>query len=204
VDDVLSAICGRPGCSVEVIQPSTGRRRRFCSSACKQADFRRRRRQAPGVTKRQTVDVDGATFVTPPAPGVPEIGARCRVVDEHRWAGGYLGTVDMVSLGRGRKTTWVRLRVDAPGLPYATLPARPQAYQDTIWLAPGELLAAVDCEWCGGAITDGSTCPRSLPCSCGAKPGGPCYRPSGHKAPELHGERVQAAQALDDELVAAA
>lgn len=60
-------------------------------------------------------------------------------------------------------------------------------------------MTGVPCEWCGGLITDGSTCPRSLECpSCHAQPGGPCRRPSGHNC-DIHVDRIKAAQAIDDE-----
>lgn len=56
------------------------------------------------------------------------------------------------------------------------------------------------CEWCGNDVTDGSTCARSLTCpDCGAKPGTPCKRPSGHTADTLHMARIHAAEAKDAE-----
>lgn len=51
------------------------------------------------------------------------------------------------------------------------------------------------CEWCGAAVTDGSTCPKSLTCpDCGRGPGRRCVRPSGHDADELHASRVRLAE----------
>ena len=54
------------------------------------------------------------------------------------------------------------------------------------------------CEWCDG-ITRGDVCPRSLECpTCSAKAGLSCKRPSGHRASEIHFERIKAAYAIDD------
>lgn len=53
------------------------------------------------------------------------------------------------------------------------------------------------CEWCGGAEAVG-TCPRSITCPrCSSPAGAPCYRPSGHRAPVLHAERIAAAEELE-------
>ncbi len=38
----MAPICERPGCKNEVAQPESGRRRRFCSAACRQAAYRAR------------------------------------------------------------------------------------------------------------------------------------------------------------------
>lgn len=47
------------------------------------------------------------------------------------------------------------------------------------------------------AVT-GTVCPKSQPCpTCGASRGAPCTRPSGHRAAELHTERVLAAESID-------
>lgn len=48
-----------------------------------------------------------------------------------------------------------------------------------------------ECEWCGGIVDDGAPpCPRSFACpSCGAPPGSPCKRPSGH-ACQIHVGRL--------------
>lgn len=57
------------------------------------------------------------------------------------------------------------------------------------------------CPWCGGEVPAGGfteTCPRSVACpTCDSGPGSPCYRPSGHRAPQLHATRLDAAAALD-------
>jgi hypothetical protein len=54
------------------------------------------------------------------------------------------------------------------------------------------------CEWCDGDALPGSTCPRSLTCpTCGAEPGSPCKRPSGHRAAVLHAARVDHAERRD-------
>lgn len=47
------------------------------------------------------------------------------------------------------------------------------------------------CEWCGGEVSeDEGPCPRSFACpSCGAKPGSPCRRPSGHNC-DMHVGRL--------------
>ena len=56
----------------------------------------------------------------------------------------------------------------------------------------------VKCKWCDG-VTRGDICPRSLDCpTCAAKPGASCKRPSGHRASELHAQRLNKAYALDD------
>jgi len=57
-----------------------------------------------------------------------------------------------------------------------------------------------ECGWCGGDAIKGSTCPRSIECPrCGAFCGHPCKRPSGHRAPQLHMERVHEAERIDRE-----
>lgn len=54
------------------------------------------------------------------------------------------------------------------------------------------------CEWCGGHDTTG-TCPRSITCPrCGAIPGAWCRRPSGHRADQLHAERIALAEREDE------
>ena len=56
----------------------------------------------------------------------------------------------------------------------------------------------IECKYCGG-FSRGDTCPKAVECpSCKAAPGKSCQRPSGHKASELHAERVAAAQEIDD------
>ena len=61
----------------------------------------------------------------------------------------------------------------------------------------GRPLRARPCGHCG-ASTVGETCPWSLRCpGCGAGPGSPCRRPSGHNAAELHTGRVAAAAEID-------
>ena len=55
-----------------------------------------------------------------------------------------------------------------------------------------------ECEFCEGT-TRGDTCFKAVVCpSCQAAPGRSCIRPSGHKASEIHADRIKAAQALDD------
>ena len=54
------------------------------------------------------------------------------------------------------------------------------------------------CEWCNGT-TRGDVCAMSLQCpTCSAKAGMTCKRPSGHKAAEIHKDRVKAGYAIDD------
>ena len=56
----------------------------------------------------------------------------------------------------------------------------------------------VKCEWCKG-VSRGDVCPRSLECpSCSVKPGASCVRPSGHRAAQIHKDRIAAAYAIDD------
>jgi hypothetical protein len=56
----------------------------------------------------------------------------------------------------------------------------------------------VKCKWCKG-VSRGDVCPRSLECpSCSAKPGASCVRPSGHRAAEIHKDRINAGYAIDD------
>lgn len=63
---------------------------------------------------------------------------------------------------------------------------------------------AEKCQWCGGTDTRG-TCPRSIACPrCKGRPGGPCYRPSGHKAAALHSDRVRLAEATPEAAAEAA
>lgn len=51
------------------------------------------------------------------------------------------------------------------------------------------------CEWCGAEADVTTTCPKSIACpTCKAQPGHPCKRPSGHKAAQLHADRVQKAE----------
>jgi hypothetical protein len=55
----------------------------------------------------------------------------------------------------------------------------------------------VRCEWCGGTVDAWSVCPSSITFpECGARPGTPCVRPSGHRA-EMHAARVQSAEDVD-------
>lgn len=54
------------------------------------------------------------------------------------------------------------------------------------------------CRYCGGTAIVGTTCPKSVECPvCGAGGGQRCQRPSGHLAPELHRDRIEAAEQLD-------
>lgn len=54
------------------------------------------------------------------------------------------------------------------------------------------------CAVCGGWAVDGSMCPQSIECpTCGAQPGRPCKRPSGHRAQQLHQLRWLEAEAID-------
>lgn len=48
------------------------------------------------------------------------------------------------------------------------------------------------CKWCGGEVSaDAGPCPLSFTCpTCHAKPGEWCKRPSEHRAPELHADRL--------------
>jgi hypothetical protein len=39
-----AVVCARPGCESPIVQPATGRRRKHCSPACRQAAYRERRR----------------------------------------------------------------------------------------------------------------------------------------------------------------
>lgn len=51
------------------------------------------------------------------------------------------------------------------------------------------------CLYCGAEADVTTTCPRAVECpDCGAKPGSPCVRPSGHRADELHKARVKLAE----------
>lgn len=64
-----------------------------------------------------------------------------------------------------------------------------------------------DCPLCGTRTVVGTTCPISLPCplpGCGARAGRRrCLRPSGHEAAQLHRARVQAAERIDEDRIAA-
>jgi len=54
------------------------------------------------------------------------------------------------------------------------------------------------CEWCKG-VTRGDVCPQSSECpTCLVNAGASCKRPSGHRAAELHKDRVKKAYAIDD------
>lgn len=56
----------------------------------------------------------------------------------------------------------------------------------------------VECSWCGGEVDPSSTCPRAVDCpTCKGRAGGPCYRPSGHRATRLHASRVALAESLE-------
>jgi hypothetical protein len=47
------------------------------------------------------------------------------------------------------------------------------------------------CEHCGEVPASAGPCPRSFTCpSCQAKPGEWCKRPSEHRAPSMHAERL--------------
>jgi hypothetical protein len=53
------------------------------------------------------------------------------------------------------------------------------------------------CPHCGGLADPTTTCPRALECPvCHAAPGASCKRPSGHRAPVLHQERIDTAEAI--------
>lgn len=55
-----------------------------------------------------------------------------------------------------------------------------------------------DCNWCKGT-TRGDNCAMSVTCpSCKSEPSKSCYRPSGHRASELHADRIKLAQTVDD------
>jgi hypothetical protein len=44
----------------------------------------------------------------------------------------------------------------------------------------------------------GTTCPKSQPCpTCFVPAGRKCRRPSGHEAPQLHADRILAAESID-------
>ena len=54
------------------------------------------------------------------------------------------------------------------------------------------------CEWCDGT-TRGDVCPKSLECpTCSVAAGLSCKRPSGHRASEIHTQRIKAAYSIDD------
>jgi hypothetical protein len=54
------------------------------------------------------------------------------------------------------------------------------------------------CPWCGGEADPTTTCPKSLTCpTCHAGPGSPCVRPSGHRAAQLHAQRIDGAVLRD-------
>lgn len=54
------------------------------------------------------------------------------------------------------------------------------------------------CEWCGGQVIPGTTCPKSIACpTCGVGPGQSCRRPSDHRAAQLHAKRISTAEARD-------
>jgi uncharacterized Fe-S cluster-containing radical SAM superfamily protein len=57
---------------------------------------------------------------------------------------------------------------------------------------------AKECRWCGGMATLNTVCPASIGCSvCGAKPGSPCKRPSGHRAMTWHKPRIVQAESME-------
>lgn len=66
----------------------------------------------------------------------------------------------------------------------------------------GEPLTLADCGTCPGAQL-GETCPRAVTCpTCGATPGRPCRRPSGHDIAtpgRVHDTRSTAAEAVDEQ-----
>lgn len=56
----------------------------------------------------------------------------------------------------------------------------------------------ITCEFCGGQVVPGTTCPLSLPCPlCNAAPRQRCTRPSGHRADVMHAARWQRAERID-------
>lgn len=71
-------------------------------------------------------------------------------------------------------------------------------YEQTEPLFTNDTLGGQPCAWCGSESAVG-VCPKSIACQrCGAGPGSPCRRPSGHRAAELHADRIrQAEQGLE-------
>jgi site-specific DNA-methyltransferase (adenine-specific) len=53
--------CARSGCTNGVAQPSTGRRRRFCSNACRVANWRKRSRRSRLAALHSSASVEWAT-----------------------------------------------------------------------------------------------------------------------------------------------
>lgn len=108
---------------------------------------------------------------------------------------GWPQTVGVVVAESSFGDGWLHVHWD--GTPEGSRLSYPPSQLVALTPAPDDREA---CRWCGGLADPSTTCPRSIECPhCHAGPGAPCKRPSGHRAAELHGDRIRAAELLDVE-----
>jgi len=116
-------------------------------------------------------------------------GSRC-TSESGMWSYAHLCDRHAAMLRVGAKVVLVNgTRLDGPAWTRATrlgLYVRPYACTSST------------CEWCGSTDAEvGTVCPKAIRCPrCGAGTGQSCRRPSGHRAMQLHAQRIAAAERM--------